>query len=81
MGMPSTAANIEGVNELVIPEGTGIMFDYQDFSTVIEAVERLGSDRKLREEMGQRAEKYAREFFNAAINIKLTTDVYEKSMQ
>lgn len=81
MGKPSIASDIEGVNELVLPGETGLMFDYNNFDSIIAAVEQLGADKELRDRMGKNAERFALENFNAEKNIKLTTDVYERVLK
>ena len=76
MGKPSIGANIGGVNELIINNETGILFNNE--KELEQAICSLGNNEELRKEMSFNAEKFAVANFNSSINSKRVVEFYEK---
>ncbi|KKI93260.1 hypothetical protein WQ54_05340 [Bacillus sp. SA1-12] len=75
MRKPAIGSNIGGVNELIRNNETGIL--YNNTEELEWAIKSFGENRKLREEMGAKAEQYALENFNSIINAKQIMDFYD----
>lgn len=61
-GVPSIATRVEGVDEAVIDEQTGILLESQDEQMLANAILRLARDSSLREQLGAAAREHARTF-------------------
>lgn len=61
-GLPVVATRVGGIPEVVLDGETGILVPPGDPRALGEALVRLASDRKLREEMGRGARELARDF-------------------
>lgn len=75
MGKPALSTDIEGPRELVVDGTTGRFYHSGD--ELKELVGLFTVNGKYREELGERAEKFAREKFNADTNAGLTFQLYE----
>jgi glycosyltransferase involved in cell wall biosynthesis len=71
-GLPIIASNIGGVNELVIHNSTGFLYNSQD--EFDKYVNKLGSDANLRFKMGNSGILFAKNHFSYEKNIDLTFD-------
>lgn len=78
MGVPSIAADIGGVKEIVSHEKTGLLFNYRNFDGLVDHCERLVDDVNFRKFLGKNAIKFANENFDAVKNSKQVCDVYKK---
>lgn len=72
MGKPVIGANVGGVNELIIPNSTGLIYDSEE--ELERCCIRLGTDSKIRASMGTAALSFARDNFD---NNKTTSKVFE----
>jgi glycosyltransferase involved in cell wall biosynthesis len=64
-GCPSVAPSVGGIPEVVQDQISGLLVPFGDVDKHVRAVERLIQNPKLRIELGQAAQKRAREFFSA----------------
>ncbi len=77
MSKPIVATDIEGVNETVVDDLTGILVQPKDSSALAEAIVSLLKDSKKAQEMGQMARKAVEEKFNIEDKIKQHEQLYE----
>lgn len=62
-GVPSVSTNIEGVNEAIINEETGILIDPTDSHALSHAILRLVNDQELQKKLGEQAkQRFEQEF-------------------
>ncbi|MCF2494195.1 glycosyltransferase [Dyadobacter chenhuakuii] len=73
---PSIGANVGGVNELIIDKKTGLLYNTLDELCI--CCEKLGTDVKLRKEMGNEARKIAVERFDNAVNSRRVFNIYDE---
>lgn len=66
MGKPAIGSNIGGVDELIVNNKTGIL--YNDDTELDNAITFLGKKVSIRKQMGENAERYALTNFNSSIN-------------
>lgn len=78
IGKPSIASNIGGVNELIINEKTGFLFDYKSFDGFNDLCERLVDDNELYKTMSRNAVIHAKSNFSAEINASRTIKIYDE---
>lgn len=76
MGKPSIASNIQGPDELVINNVTGILFDPNNFNTFSDACKKFVDNPELIEKMGKAAEVFAHENFDAKKNVARIEEIY-----
>ena len=77
--LPVISSNISSVNELVIHNKTGFLYD--DQAELISYISKLGSNKNLRENMGINANKFAKENFNLKIQANKTFSFYRKILE
>jgi len=77
MGKPIVATNIEGINETVINEVTGILVSPKNPRTLAEAIVYLLEDKKRATEMGRMGKKIVNEKFNIKNKINQYEQLYE----
>lgn len=77
MGKPSIASDVGSQNELVIDGKTGVLYPAGDLESLKAAIVHLGTQKKLRETMGENARILALEKFSAARNIRETMVLFE----
>jgi glycosyltransferase involved in cell wall biosynthesis len=68
------------VNEAVEHEVTGLLTPYEDLEAFAAGLERLTRDRELREEMGARAARVARERFEVRDRMPLYSAAYQQAL-
>jgi glycosyltransferase involved in cell wall biosynthesis len=78
MGIPTVAADIPCVNELVVDGTTGLLYDPAIEDGFIRQMKRICDDVGLRHELGKGAAAYAGERFDAAANADRIFMVYEQ---
>ncbi|MFW6015398.1 MAG: glycosyltransferase family 4 protein [bacterium] len=78
MGVPSIGSNVGGVNELIIENKTGFLFDCETFSDLSRYIIKLGTDASLREEMGKNSYEFAKNNFDSNRNASEIFDIYKR---
>ncbi|MBQ7066134.1 MAG: glycosyltransferase family 4 protein [Lachnospiraceae bacterium] len=81
LGKPTIATNIGGPQELVEDGKTGFLYNMNDKSIFIKYCEELGTNEKIRSEMGMNARKYAELNFDAKANAQRTFAVYQELLE
>lgn len=78
MGKPVIASNIEGANESVVDNKSGLLVPPGDSAALADAIITLFKDRALAAEMGRRGREIAVENFGLDIMIKAHEDLYAR---
>ena len=55
MGLPSIGSKIYGISDAILDQDTGILFECQNISQLVDAIRSLSSNKDLRNSMGERA--------------------------
>ena len=76
IGKPIIGSNVGGVNELVVKDQTGFLYDSE--LELYNYCIRLGEDKQLRSNMGNLALEFARRNFNNEVNAQLIFKLYER---
>lgn len=75
---PVIASDIGGLKEVVIQNETGFLIEPKNINQLVEALEKLILNKKMREEMGAKGRKFVKEKYEFALNLKATIDQYEQ---
>lgn len=70
-GLPVIASRVGGLNDIVIPEKTGFLFEKNDLASFVDAIHLLMEKAELRTQMGQAAREHAETNFDASKNAAL----------
>lgn len=81
IGIPSVVSNVKGLDELVVDDETGYIYDLDNKNKLLEILNKIGDNHELRSRLGERAESRARKEFDAEINARRTEEVYEKLLE
>lgn len=76
LGKPSIGNDVGGVNELIDNEVTGLL--YHDESELMKHCISLGTNWRLREELGRNASNFARNNFDNVVNSEKIFEVYRQ---
>ncbi len=76
MGKPTIGANVGGVNELLITNKTGFLYDNE--TELYDFCVKLGNDKNLQTVMGNSALEFAKTNFDNAISSKRVFEIYDK---
>ncbi len=79
LGLPVVATNVEGMEELIIPNETGMLIGDQDVTGCVQALEALFNDAALRKRMGETAQLRVAEHFRLDAQMQSTSDVLLKA--
>jgi glycosyltransferase involved in cell wall biosynthesis len=79
LNIPVIAANVPGLNEVVIHNETGLLFEKMNVKDLIEKINLILNNLELKEKLINKAfqlvEKYSyNHFYNQLINLYKTTD-------
>jgi glycosyltransferase involved in cell wall biosynthesis len=74
IGLPSIATNINGCNEIIEDNQTGILIEPKNEGAIVEACVKLLNDADLRVEMGRKARKNISENYEQR---KLWNNIYD----
>lgn len=77
MGIPSIVSNVKGLDELVVDEETGFIYNLQSSKDLEEKILLLSNDNELRKNMGEKAYNRATQLFDTKKNSKRVFDMYE----
>ena len=75
MGKVNIGSNIGGVNELILDNKTGLLYDSKE--DMINKMIKLAEDKQLRAVLGKNAIEFAKENFDAIVNTKKTFEFYD----
>jgi glycosyltransferase involved in cell wall biosynthesis len=64
-GLPCIGSNIEGINELIDNNNSGLLFEKEKYQELSFLIEQLITNKQLREQLGQNARKKLLDDFNA----------------
>lgn len=76
LGIPSIVAIKNPLNDALINQVTGLAIEHPEPSLLADAIEKLATNSKLRELLGQQAENWASEFYNLEKNAHYLYQVY-----
>ncbi len=77
-GCPSVATRVGGIPELMIENKCGLLVDFGDADALARQVERLISDKELRERLGKNGKIRAENFFSADRLVPMYESLYRK---
>ena len=77
LSVPSIVSDVNSLNEQVINNKTGLIYDYANVEELAESIKLLALEKKMREKMGAEAYKFIHSNFNAEFNVKKTLKAYE----
>jgi glycosyltransferase involved in cell wall biosynthesis len=77
MGKPAIGSNVGGPAELIVHKETGLLFDVNNFDTMLDCINKMASDNEYIKYLGKNAEKFAYDNFNMEKNSKETFKVYD----
>lgn len=77
-GLPVVATDVPGVSSIVVDGVTGLIVPVDDAGAMVAAVERLVSDRRLRDQMGAAARTHCVEQFSIAAISRRWIEVFER---
>jgi glycosyltransferase involved in cell wall biosynthesis len=77
LGKPAIVSNVGSQNELVINNQTGILYDLNNRTDLINAIKLLGTNGDLRKKMGENARDFALKMFDLKENVKKISKIYE----
>ena len=77
-GKPCIATKHAGIPELIVDNVTGILIEEKNVNQIIEAMELLSQNNKLREMMGLAARDYVIQNFNNKIQIENLNSIYRR---
>ena len=77
IGLPIVASNVKGHSDLVIPNGNGFLFEYDDINEFCEYIKTLYENKALQPQMGIRSEELSK-IYNI---IKKDTGMFHKTMK
>lgn len=80
-GCPSVATGVGGIPEVVMNESSGLLVPFGDVDRLVNAVQRLVNDQKLRERLGANARAEARSKFSADAIIHKYERLYRKLLR
>ncbi|MFH1131693.1 MAG: glycosyltransferase family 4 protein [Pseudomonadota bacterium] len=78
MNIPSVASDLDGTNELVIPQKTGLLVPPGNSNALASAIFALFSDENQRMRMGNAAREHAVKIFDANKSVKRIEALYEQ---
>ena len=78
IGRPVITCNSVGCKETVIDGYNGYLIPTKDVDTLVEKLDILLGDAKLRQEMGKNSRKYAEEYFSIDVVIERHLKIYEE---
>jgi len=77
-GLPVIASNLSGISELVQPDHNGVLVSGGDYQALADAVYKLASDWKLREEMGKWGRETVAAGFQLSPNVAALRAEFQK---
>lgn len=80
IGLPTISTNINAIPEAVIDNETGILIPSDDAAALAEAIEKLKSDKNLRERLSKQGREHIMKVFDERIAAKVALDAYEGSL-
>jgi glycosyltransferase involved in cell wall biosynthesis len=80
-GVPAIASRAGGIPELVIDGQTGLLFDRDDFSTLVDRAEWAWSHPAELEAMGQAARQLYQQKFTAETNYETLMNIYRSLLR
>lgn len=78
MGVPSIVSDVKGLDELVVHNETGLIYELSNPFSLIEVIKLMGENEGFRDELGSKAEQRAKKLFESNTNARETFKVYEK---
>lgn len=81
IGRPVITCNSVGCKEAVIDGHNGYLIPTRDVDALVEKLDLLLGDAKLRQEMGKNSRKYAEENFSVDVVIEKHLAIYEELIQ
>ena len=76
MELPVISTNCDGVLDIVVDGKTGISIEPRNSKQLAAAIERLGADPELREQMGKNGRRRVEEFFDQRKQITRIEEIY-----
>lgn len=77
-GVPTVGPNIEGLDEIVLNEKTGLLVEPQSAAALAQSTIRLLDETENRLRLGASAKTFANQYFNAEDTIKNLLDLFEQ---
>ncbi len=79
-GVPVVGTDVEGTNEAVVQDETGLLVPARNVDKLTKSIERLIDDQRLREQFGKNGRKRAHEFFGIEEHVKKIEKLYKELM-
>ena len=77
-GVPVVSYDVDGANEVVLPDRTGFLLPPRDVDGLAGAIARLAADPALRARLGSAGRELARERFSAATMVEQIEKLYQR---
>lgn len=78
MGKPIIGSNIGGIPELIENNKNGFLYKYNDINALSKIINKLFSDKKLRNKLGKQAREIAEEKYNIENYYKKLENIYKE---
>jgi len=79
-GVPVVGTDVEGTNEAVVHDETGLLVPARNVDKLTKSIERLIDDQRLREQFGKNGSKMAHGFFGIEKHVKKLEKLYKELM-
>ncbi len=77
-GLPVVGTHVAGLRDVVVPGRTGLLVEPEDAVALVDAIETLAQDRRLRERMGAEGKRRALGLFDINANVATHEALYEE---
>ena len=77
-GLPVISSKVGGITEIVVEGETGLLIPPNNIQALVEAIERLLDDEKLRVKMGKEGRRRVERFFTWETHVNKLISLYNK---
>lgn len=80
-GVPVVGTNVQGTNEAVVQDESGLLVPHKDAASLAKAIMRLVDEPELRRRLGEKGRQRVQEVFNISEHVRKVEGVYQELLE